>query len=224
MKSVFVTGSGTDIGKTYFCCRLLESLGSRLRIRCIKPVVTGFDPLAPEATDTALLLAAQGLTVDQARIDATSPWQYRAALSADMAATREGRSVPFDELVAFCRPEANVDLNLIEGIGGVMAPIDDRHTVLDWIAALDTSALLVVGSYLGSLSHALTAVDALSRRDREPHAIIVSESLSEPAATEETTASLARHCRGIPLAILPRDDAAGARAVTARIQRLLDLA
>ena len=42
---------------------------------------------------------------------------------------------------------------LIEGIGGIMVPLDARHTVLDWMNALDLPLLLVAGSYLGSLSH-----------------------------------------------------------------------
>ena len=42
-----------------------------------------------------------------------------------------------------------------------MVPLDDTHTVLDWIAAVDAPVLLVTGSYLGSLSHTLTALGML---------------------------------------------------------------
>ncbi len=45
--------------------------------------------------------------------------------------------MPFDELVAFCREPRAVDVTLIEGIGGVMVPLDDTHTVLDWLVALE---------------------------------------------------------------------------------------
>jgi dethiobiotin synthetase len=224
MTSLFVTSSGTDIGKTYVCCQLISAWGSSIEIRCIKPVVTGFDARQPESTDTARLLNAQRLDVDQDRIEATSPWRYREALSADMAASREGKSLPFDEIVAFSRPPSDVDLNLIEGIGGVMAPIGGEHTVLDWIAALDTSVLLVVGSYLGSLSHTLTAVDVLSRRDRRPVAVVISESIDEPVTPAETASSLGRFLSDLPIEILPRDDAATAASVAARIQRVLRLA
>jgi dethiobiotin synthetase len=218
--TLFVTSSGTDIGKTLVCCSLLESLGDTLAVRCIKPVVTGFDPDHPEGSDTARLLEAQGLAVDAANIDATSPWRFREPLSADMAASREGRSVAFDELVEFSRGPEDADLNLIEGIGGVMAPIDERHTVLDWIAALDTGVLLVVGSYLGSLSHTLTAVDVLTRAGRKPIGIVVSQSLQEPVPTAETAASLESHCQGLPVVIFPRDAAARSGAAAALTQRL----
>lgn len=206
MTTLFVTSSGTDIGKTHVCCHLVERLRSRVRLRCTKPVVSGFDTEHLDTCDTARLIRAQGLPVDAKTIDATSPWRFRAAVSADMAAARENRTIPFGELLAFCRAGSGEDLNLIEGIGGVMAPIDDGNTVLDWITALDTRTLLVVGSYLGSLSHSLTAVDALMRRGRSPVAIVVSQSETEPVPTEETAACLARHCDEIPIMIMWRDD------------------
>jgi dethiobiotin synthetase len=214
MTTLFVTSTGTDIGKTHLCCQLITAWRSNLRIRCIKPVVTGFDPAAPESSDTARLLDAQQLPLDRNRIGATSPWRYRAPLAADMAARRENTAVPFDELVAFSASPPDIDVNLIEGIGGVMAPIDTSHTVLDWIAALETSVLLVVGSYLGSLSHTLTAVDVLQRCERRPIAIVISASLNEPVSTDETASTLKRFCGDLPIAILPRAPAATAASAT----------
>ena len=223
MTTLFITSSGTDIGKTYVCCKLLEALAPKFELRCIKPIVTGFDSATQESSDTARLLRAQHLTTDQAHIDATSPWRYRAALSADMAAAKEGSHISIEDLVAFSRPPSGIELNLIEGIGGVMAPIDDQHTVLDWIERIETEVLLVVGSYLGSLSHTLSAVDVLSRRARRPLAIVVSQSVTEPVATPETVRSLEQHCGDIPIAIMPRDGAADAASLAALIQRLLKL-
>jgi dethiobiotin synthetase len=205
MSTLFVTGSGTDVGKTFVTCRLLETLPDELRLRCLKPVVTGFDPELAGESDPGRLLAARGLASDLASIAAISPWQFRAPLSADMAAEREGRVIPFDDLVEFCRPRPGIALTLIEGIGGLMAPIDDRHTVLDWIAALDCPALLVVGSYLGSLSHTLTAVQSLRGRGLELLAVVVSQSTDEPVAMTETLRTLRRFLDGVPLVAMPRD-------------------
>jgi len=65
----------------------------------------------------------------------------------------------FDALVAFCKDEIGSRRGtlVIEGVGGVMVPLDKSHTVLDWMAALGIPAILVAGTYLGSISHALTA-------------------------------------------------------------------
>ena len=95
-------------------------------------------------------------------------------------------------------------MTLIEGIGGVMVPLDAEHTVLDWIAALEAPTLLVVGSYLGSLSHSLTAAAALRERGVPLAGIVVSESEAEPVPTAETAATLARFVEGVPVRLLPR--------------------
>jgi dethiobiotin synthetase len=122
-----------------------------------------------------------------------------------MAAAREQRSLPFDALVAWCRSAASrSEITLIEGIGGVMVPLDERHTVLDWIAALGAPTLLVVGSYLGALSHTLTAVAALRQRAVALAGIVVSESEQQPVATQETAATLARFVGSVPICVLPR--------------------
>jgi dethiobiotin synthetase len=205
MTTIFVTSSGTDVGKTFVTLRLIAELAATgRRVQALKPVASGFDAANPHASDTALLLRAQGLALDAANLDAVSPWRFAAPLSPDMAAAREQRSIPFDALVAACRAaEARADVTLIEGIGGVMVPLDERHTVLDWLAALDAPTLLVVGSYLGTLSHTLTAAAALQQRGVALLGVVVSESEQQPAPLGETAAVVARFVAA-PVVVLPR--------------------
>ena len=206
MTTVFVTSSGTDIGKTFVTLRLLAELKAAGRsARALKPIASGFDAAQLERSDTGLLLRAQGLAPSAVNIDAVSPWRFAAPLSPDMAAARERRSIPFDELLAVCRAAGKPgDVTLIEGIGGVMVPLDAEHTVLDWIAALGAPALLVVGSYLGTLSHSLTAVTALRQRGVAIAAVVVSESAEQPMPAAETAATLARFVGTVPVRWLPR--------------------
>jgi len=205
MTTVFVTASGTDVGKTFVTLRLIAELTrAGLGVRALKPVASGFDTADIGSSDTAKLLVAQGLGIDAANLDAVSPWRFTAPLSPDMAAARERRNVPFDALVDFCRAPRDADITLIEGIGGVMAPLDATHTVLDWIAALKAPALLVVGSYLGSLSHSLTAAAALEQRWVPIAGVVVSESLEQPVDADETAATLARFLAPTPIRVLPR--------------------
>jgi dethiobiotin synthetase len=207
MTTLFITSSGTGIGKTYVTLCLLAQLAAAGRtVRALKPVASGFDAAQPEESDTGLLLKAQRLALTPANLDAVSPWRFAAPLAPDMAAAREGRAIDFAALTAFCRTPAaaSADVTLIEGVGGVMVPLTDEHTVLDWIAALEASALVVVGSYLGSLSHSLTAVNALRARAVPIAGIVVSQSLDEPVATVETAATLGRFLGTIPIAVLAR--------------------
>jgi dethiobiotin synthetase len=205
MTRLFVTSSGTDVGKTFVMVELIAALvRAGYRPRALKPLASGFDPDRPEDSDTGRLLRAQGLPIDNVNIAAVTPWRFAAPLSPDMAARREQRRVPFDELVEFCRGPSEADVTLIEGIGGVMVPLDDRHTVLDWIRALGAPALLVVGSYLGALSHALTAAAALRARNCALLAAIVSESVVQPVECEETAVVLRRFLAPLPVHVLPR--------------------
>ena len=77
MTTVFVTASGTDVGKTFVMCALIEELRrTDWRIRVLKPVATGFDPHEPQSTDTYRLLHAQGLEPTIERVDAVTPWRF----------------------------------------------------------------------------------------------------------------------------------------------------
>jgi dethiobiotin synthetase len=73
-----------------------------------------------------------------------------------------------------------------------MVPLNGQYTVLDWIKATNLPTILVVGSYLGTLSHSLTAFQALSTRGITVEAIVISESLESPVSLAETAESLSR--------------------------------
>jgi dethiobiotin synthetase len=203
--TLFVTSSGTDVGKTFVAVQLLRELrAAGYRTRALKPVASGFDAATAADSDSGRLLAAQDLPPTAANVASITPWRFAAPVSPDMAAAREGRSIQLAELLAFCRTPAAADVTLIEGIGGVMVPLDAEHTVLDWIAALRAPVLLVVGSYLGTLSHSLTAAEVLRARGCAPAAVIVSESAAQPVPLDETVAALASFLRGTPVLGLPR--------------------
>lgn len=208
MTVLFVTGTGTGVGKTYCTVELVRAARARgIGVNALKPVISGYDPAAARGSDTAQLLGAVGLALGDESADRVSPWRFREPLSPDMAARREGRAIPFAGLVDFCRASAaaGARLTVVEGVGGVMVPLDDRHTVLDWIAELGWPVLLVAGSYLGTLSHTLTAAAALRERGCAIRAAVVCESAEQPAAPEETAAVLARFLAPLPIKVVPRN-------------------
>ncbi len=208
MGAHFITGTGTDIGKTWLSCALLRHWRAEgRRVAACKPLLSGFDPLLPLASDAGQLLAAQGREASPAELDAIAPWRFAAPLSPDMAAALEGCRVDFDELVAFTRRIASADFSplLVEGVGGVMAPLDATHTVRDWIAASGLPSVLVAGSYLGSLSHTLTAYEALVKVGAGVTAIAVNESPDSSVGLDATLESLSHHVAGIPLVAIARD-------------------
>jgi dethiobiotin synthetase len=205
-QSYFITATGTDLGKTWLTAGVVAACRVRgAPVRALKPVMSGFDAAHPEECDAAKV-GAGGMA-----IETIAPWRFAAPLSPDLAAAREGRHIDFTALVDWCLTEidANNNLLLIEGIGGVMVPLDARHTVRDWIAALGVPALLVAGTHLGALSHTLTALAALRETGVAPAAIIVNESAGSTVSLEDTLASLAPHVGSVPLHVLRRDDVEG---------------
>jgi dethiobiotin synthetase len=222
VSAIFITATGTDVGKTFVAASLiglLRQLGHN--VDAIKPVVSGFDPEKPAASDPGVLLEALGLPVTAEEIERTSPWRFRDPVSPDLAASREGRRIDVDQVIAFCQGAVAQRRNgvlLIEGVGGIMVPLDGERTILDVMMALRLPLILVAGSYLGTISHTLTALDALYRRELDVLAIIVSETPGSTVPLDDVVATLSRFAD--PVIGLPRTPAPGGSGAATGLGRL----
>ena len=85
-----------------------------------------------------------------------------------------------------------------------MVPLDERHTVLDWMSALRLPVILVTGSYLGTISHTLTALHVLTQRNLSAAAIVVSETPGSTVPLDDTVASIRPFADMIDVIALPR--------------------
>ena len=194
MTAFFVTATGTDIGKTYVTAGLIRAIrATGGQARALKPVISGFDMEAAESSNSGLLLRAMGQAIAPGSVARISPWRFYAPLSPTWR-PRENREIDFSELVAFCRDEirSTEGTLFIEGVGGVMVPIDPNHTVLDWIAALGIPAIIVAGTYLGTISHTLTALAVLASRHISVRALVLNESETAPVPVSETISTISR--------------------------------
>ncbi len=206
MTAYFVTATGTDVGKTFVTAGLITVLKTRGRtVSALKPLVSGYSDETKAESDSGRLLTALGEATTTENIARISPWRFAVPLSPDMAAARERRTIDLAALTAFSTRavEEHTGTLFIEGVGGVMVPLTDTGTTLDWMAELNLPALLVTGSYLGSLSHTLTALDALKHRGLKVAALVVNETEGSTVPLAETAATLARYCKD-PIAIIPR--------------------
>jgi dethiobiotin synthetase len=206
VSAIFITGAGTDVGKTFVACGLIAELRRRGRaVAAFKPLASGFNPARATASDPGALLTAMSEPITSANLDRIAPWRFAAPLAPDAAAADEGKQVDFDAVVSFSRRvSGSADLVVIEGVGGVMSPIAARHTVIDWISALGSPVLLVTGSYLGAQSHALTALAVLWARAIPVRAMVVSETTDTTVSLVDTVQSLARFTGSVPIVALPR--------------------
>lgn len=206
MTRLFVTATGTGIGKTFITAALAaQCRGAGRSVRALKPLLSGFDP-ADVSDDAHLLLRAQGLAPEPTNLNRIAPWRFAAPLSPHMAAAREGRAIDFDALVAYCRRamEDPVDVLLIEGVGGAFVPVTDDHLVAHWIAALDIPALVVTGSYLGTLSHTIATVEALRGQGVAIQGIVISESDDTAGEPAELVHTLRHHLGPLAIEFCPR--------------------
>jgi dethiobiotin synthetase len=222
---IFVTGTGTDVGKTFVTAALVHHLRSQGKdVDAYKPLVSGFEPANIAGSDPGILLAAlgRGDTLDE--VERIAPWRLAPPLSPDLAARQEGRSIDFQALVAFSQSAAEGHGTVfIEGVGGIMVPLDETHTVLDWMSALRIPVLLVAGSYLGTISHTLTALQVLAQRSLDVAGVVVSESASPGASLDDTVATIARFAGPTEVIGLPRMPAGvpPPAAALSRIERIL---
>ena len=117
-------------------------------------------------------------------------------------------------------PQGEGEYLLVEGIGGIMSPVNNHHTVLDWMTALGWPVILVTGTYLGSISHTLMALEILRAQALPVKVLVVSESeylSSSPRrgegtypSLEDTVATLERFLlKPIPVVTIPRMAASG---------------
>jgi dethiobiotin synthetase len=207
--SYFITSTGTGVGKTYVTAALIRQARARsLRVAAYKPVISGFDKREIAGSDTGAILSALGEPASDEAIARLSPWRFAAPLAPSMAARAEGLNLDCEALFSFSirvLREVN-DLTLIEGVGGVMVPLDERRAVLDWIVAAGAPAVLVVGDYLGTISHTLTALEVLRARKASVAAVVVSEGEGSDVPFDDTVAEIARWTAPVPVFGLRRYD------------------
>ena len=225
MTNLFVSGAGTEVGKTFVTTMLINEIRKTQRpVVGLKPVISGFSDDDVGRSDTGLILEAMGLEITPDNIEKVSPWRFRAPIAPMMAATLEGRELDIYEIAAFCQMNTAPNcIKIIEGVGGVMVPLTNQATVLDLMVEVGAPLLLVVGSYLGTLSHTLTALHTVQDHGLKVLGIVVSESLDSEVPLSETRATLSNFSHGVPVIELPRLSAEVKEKKIPSIARLIGL-
>jgi dethiobiotin synthase len=160
LRGLFVTGTGTAVGKTVVAAALMRRLGSgarRGRVRYWKPVQTGIE----RDDDTSTVRRLSGC---RARDLLDEGVRLERPLSPHIAARLAGRRIELDELLHIAARQPRTVRWIVEGAGGVMVPLNDAQFVIDLIGALRLPALVVASSRLGTINHTLLTLAALRER------------------------------------------------------------
>lgn len=180
MRAFFVTATGTDIGKTYLSAGLLAAWRAEgRRIAATKPVMSGFSEDELEKSDAGRLLAAMGEAATPESVSRICLHRMSPPLAPNIAMRQAGIRQDYGEILDFVRMRLSVesDVHLVEGAGGVMSPLTDDSLQTDLMAALSLPVILVTAPYLGSISHTLTAMDAITARGLKLAALVISQPL-----------------------------------------------
>lgn len=163
--SLFVTGTDTEIGKTFVSCALLHGFAQAgLRAAAMKPVAAGAVEIDGRwhNEDADRLDAAAGVALAP---DTRTPFLLKAPAAPHIAAAHEGVSLDIAHIVACHRAALRqADVVVVEGVGGFRVPLAARADTADLARALDLPVLLVVGVRLGCINHALLTADAIAAR------------------------------------------------------------
>ncbi|EXI92049.1 MAG: ATP-dependent dethiobiotin synthetase BioD 1 [Candidatus Accumulibacter sp. BA-94] len=158
----FITGTDTEIGKTFVACALLHAFRrTGARAVAMKPIAAGCDEHGVNE-DVERLLAASSFTPPRRLVN---PYGFRAAIAPHIAAAEEGRRIELPVIAAaFAELRRLADVTLVEGVGGFYVPLDDATDTADLAARLDLPLILVVGMRLGCINHTLLTAQAIAAR------------------------------------------------------------
>jgi dethiobiotin synthetase len=205
---IFVTGTDTDVGKTVIAGAIAQWFARRgVRVAVCKPIGTGCtrrrEGLVSEDAEFLASCAESRHSLDQ-----ICPVRYAEPLAPAIAAQRSG------EPVDWARIERSIQqmcvgsgAMVVEGVGGVAVPLDERASVLHLASWLGLPAVIVARASLGTINHTLLTAGALRAAGVEVAGIVINRYPAESASiAEETNAAAIEKYSNLPvLCIVPED-------------------
>jgi dethiobiotin synthetase len=200
-KGLFITGTDTGVGKTFFACGLAALLReSGYKVGVMKPAETGCDlgngKLVPQ--DALALKEASGCTVPLEKI---CPYPLRDSLAPSVAAERAGVSIDIDRLMnVFSEISVDHDITIIEGAGGLMVPLLPSYTYADFAKVLKLPLIVVAANKLGMINHLLLTLEHASCKGLSVLGYVLNQIESQPSLAAETNREALSTLTAVPCA------------------------
>lgn len=197
MRGYFVTGTDTGVGKT-FAAAAMTATWRWLGVKALpmKPVQTGaaLEAGMLRSPDLDFCLGKCGLRLGNADYALASRYRFEDACSPHLAARIAGKAISIDDIRSDCEALARGnDALVVEGAGGVMAPLDEDRTMLDLMLALGLPIVLVARPGLGTLNHTLLSLAELRRHGLDVAGVVLNDAApAEWGAIEIDNAAVIR--------------------------------
>lgn len=165
-KIICVVGTDTEIGKTYACCQILQHLARQgLRVAALKPIASGqVQGVQGDVNEDVLRL--HEASTEKWPFEKINAFCFKEAIAPHIAARHEHINLNVERVLTATQPvidQRSVDVLLIEGVGGVMTPLNALETYLDLLRAWRYPIVLIVGMRLGCLNHTLLTTMNLAK-------------------------------------------------------------
>lgn len=199
-RGLFITGTGTGVGKTVVTAILALALAQRgLSVGVMKPVETGC-PLEGQQLQPQDSLFLRQITNCSAPSELITPYALHAPLAPAIAAQQEGIVIDVDLIVSYYNKLATLyDVVLVEGAGGLLVPLTEHQTFLNLIAYLNLPLLIVARNILGTINHTALTATVASQRSRVIGSILNTLDPSTLDASCLSNPEALRHWGGVPL-------------------------
>jgi dethiobiotin synthetase len=197
----FVTGTDTEVGKTFATCALLLSMRKRgYRALGMKPLAAGVDAKGRNE-DVECLVAASGFSAPR---ELVNPYLFAPPIAPHIAASEAGVDIDIEHIAMACeRLRGMADAVFVEGAGGFCVPLDRQRDLADLAVRLALPVILVVGMRLGCINHALLTVEAIAARGLALSGWIANRIDPEMSRYEENLASLSERIKAPLLGLIP---------------------
>jgi dethiobiotin synthetase len=201
---VFVTGTGTEVGKTVVAAVIAHTSRSRgERVAVFKPAVTGLDDPGAVPDHEVLRLASETEQSD----DEIAPYRYRPPASPHLAAALAGERIEPEALVGAARRAADgADLLVCEGVGGLLVPLTLGYLVRDFARDLRLPLAIASSPGLGAINHSLLTIEAARAVGLDVAAVVLTPWPEEPNEVERSNLEAIERLGGVPVTTLRRID------------------
>ena len=227
MRNFFITGTDTDVGKTFVICALLQAFAMRgLTATPMKPIAAGTININGLQMNTDVV-ALREASATKASLADINPYCFSEPIAPHLAATHEKVVVDMKVIrAAFDRLSVEADTVLVEGAGGFLVPLSETQSMAEIPRALSLEVILVVGMRLGVLNHALLTVEAIQARGLTLAGWVANTPFAGDTMMflDENISTLSRMIPAPLLGIAPHDKQSdGALARAQRTARLLNI-